>query len=50
MRVARKVSEIAREAGITAIIITHRPEVVKALDPDKVLFVGYGTVIVRDSL
>lgn len=44
MRVAKKVSEIIREAGITAMIITHRPEVVKALDPDKVLFVGYGTV------
>ncbi|HIP89108.1 MAG TPA: ATP-binding cassette domain-containing protein, partial [Thermococcus paralvinellae] len=44
MRVAKKVSEIIREAGITAVIITHRPEVVKALDPDRVLFVGYGTV------
>ncbi|NJE75873.1 GNAT family N-acetyltransferase [Thermococcus sp. ES12] len=43
MRVAKKVAEIIREAGITALIITHRPEVLKALDPDKVLFVGYGT-------
>ena len=43
MRVARKVAEIIREAGITALIITHRPEVLRALDPDKVLFVGYGT-------
>ncbi|WP_297509917.1 ATP-binding cassette domain-containing protein [Thermococcus sp.] len=43
MRVAKKVAEIIREAGITALIITHRPEVVKALDPDKLLFVGYGT-------
>ena len=43
MRVAKKVGEIIREAGITALIITHRPEVLKALDPDKVLFVGYGT-------
>ncbi|ASA77429.1 GNAT family N-acetyltransferase [Thermococcus sp. 5-4] len=43
MRVAKKVAEIIREAGITALIITHRPEVLRALDPDKVLFVGYGT-------
>ncbi|GAB6101923.1 GNAT family N-acetyltransferase [Thermococcus atlanticus] len=43
MRVAKKVSGIIRDAGITAVIITHRKEVVKALDPDKVLFVGYGT-------
>ena len=43
MRVAKKVGEVIREAGITALIITHRPEVLKALDPDKLLFVGYGT-------
>ncbi|MDI3474800.1 MAG: uncharacterized protein PWQ95_528 [Thermococcaceae archaeon] len=47
MRVARKVAEIIREAGITALIITHRPEVLKALDPDRVLFVGYGTARVQ---
>ncbi|AFN04025.1 ABC transporter ATP-binding protein [Pyrococcus furiosus DSM 3638] len=50
MRVARKVAEIIREAGITAVIITHRPEVVKALDPDRILFVGYGTAIMKDKL
>lgn len=49
MRVARKVAEIIREAGITALIITHRPEVLKALDPDKVLFVGYGTARVQSA-
>jgi ABC-type ATPase with predicted acetyltransferase domain len=49
MRVARKVAEIIREAGITALIITHRPEVLKALDPDRVLFVGYGTVRVQSK-
>lgn len=47
MRVAKKVAEIIREAGITALIITHRPEVLRALDPDKVLFVGYGTARVE---
>ncbi|HDZ36619.1 MAG TPA: ATP-binding cassette domain-containing protein, partial [Thermococcus sp.] len=49
MRVAKKVAEIIREAGITALIITHRPEVLKALDPDRVLFVGYGTARVEDK-
>jgi ABC-type ATPase with predicted acetyltransferase domain len=49
MRVARKVAEIIREAGITALIITHRPEVLKALDPDRVLFVGYGTARVQNA-
>jgi ABC-type ATPase with predicted acetyltransferase domain len=49
MRVARKVAEIIREAGITALIITHRPEVLKALDPDAVLFVGYGTARVQNA-
>ncbi|WP_297064500.1 ATP-binding cassette domain-containing protein [Thermococcus sp.] len=50
MRVAKKVAEIIREAGITALIITHRPEVLKALDPDKVLFVGYGTAKLQAKL
>ncbi|AIF70190.1 ABC transporter ATP-binding protein [Palaeococcus pacificus DY20341] len=49
MRVAKKVGEIIRDAGITALIITHRPEVVKALDPDKVLFVGYGTAKIEEK-
>ncbi|WP_457752145.1 ATP-binding cassette domain-containing protein [Thermococcus sp.] len=50
MRVAKKVAEIIREAGITALILTHRPEVLKALDPDKVLFVGYGTAALHPKL
>ncbi|WP_297090159.1 GNAT family N-acetyltransferase [Thermococcus sp.] len=50
MRVAKKVAEIIREAGITALIITHRPEVLRALDPDKVLFVGYGTARLQTKL
>jgi len=43
MRVARKLSKLARESGITLIMITHRREIIKALSPDKVIYVGYGT-------
>ncbi len=42
-RVARKLSSIAREAGITVIVSTNRPEVIKALSPTKIIYVGYGT-------
>ncbi|NPA97101.1 MAG: GNAT family N-acetyltransferase [Crenarchaeota archaeon] len=42
-RVARKLSSIARSAGITVIVSTNRPEVIRALGPDKIVFVGYGT-------
>jgi len=42
-RVARKLSSIARGAGITLIVSTNRPEIIKALAPDKLVFVGYGT-------
>jgi len=42
-RVARKLSTIARSAGITVIVSTNRPEVIRALGPTKIIFVGYGT-------
>ncbi len=42
MRVARKVGVIARSAGITLVAVTHRKEVIKALNPDKVIYIGYG--------
>ncbi len=42
-RVARKLSAIARSAGITLIVSTNRPEVIRALSPDKIVYVGYGT-------
>ncbi len=41
-KVARKLSEIARRAGITVIAATNRIEVVRALTPDKIIYVGYG--------
>ncbi|HDI86216.1 MAG TPA: ATP-binding cassette domain-containing protein, partial [Candidatus Korarchaeota archaeon] len=44
MRIARALGKLAREAGITALVVTHRAEVIRALDPDRILFVGYGTV------
>ena len=43
MRVAKKLADLAREAGITLILVTHRTEIIKALRPDKIIFVGYGT-------
>lgn len=42
-RVARKLSTVCRSAGITLIVATNRPEVIKALSPTKIIFVGYGT-------
>ncbi|RLE75011.1 MAG: ABC transporter ATP-binding protein [Thermoprotei archaeon] len=44
-RVARKISKIARKHGITMILATHRPEVLKVLEPDMILHVGYGGII-----
>ncbi|AKG91014.1 ABC-type ATPase fused to a predicted acetyltransferase domain [Geoglobus ahangari] len=49
MRVARKVSEIARRAGITLIAVTHRKEVISALSPDRILYVGYGGVMAEEN-
>ncbi len=46
-RVARKMGSLARRAGITLVVSTNRPEVLKALAPDKVLLVGYGTVAAK---
>lgn len=46
-RVARKVAEMCRKAGITLIVATHRREVKDALAPEKTLHIGYGTYFVR---
>ena len=48
MRVARKIGEIVRSAGITLVAVTHRKEVVDALEPDKVIYVGYGIAKVEE--
>ncbi len=44
-RVARKLGQLVRSAGITLIVATNRPEVIRALSPDKLVFVGYGTAV-----
>ncbi len=49
MRVARKISQLVREAGITLIAVTHRKEVIDALAPDRILYVGYGGVTEASS-
>ncbi len=41
-RVARKLGTLARNAGITVIVATNREEVINALNPDKIIFIGYG--------
>ncbi|MCW7079602.1 MAG: GNAT family N-acetyltransferase [Candidatus Methanospirare jalkutatii] len=46
-RIARKVGEMCRNAGITLVVATHRPEVKDALAPDKILHIGYGTYFVE---
>lgn len=43
-RVALGLGKLCREAGITLVAATHRPEVVQGLDPDLLVFVGYGGV------
>ncbi len=46
-RVARKLSSIARKHGITLVVATNRAEVLRVLSPDKIVYVGYGNVMVR---
>ena len=48
MRIARKLAEVVRKAGITLIAVTHRKEVISALSPDRIFYVGYGGVLVED--
>ncbi|NPA87024.1 MAG: GNAT family N-acetyltransferase [Candidatus Diapherotrites archaeon] len=47
MRIARKVVRLAREKNITLVLVTHRPELLKVIKPDRLLYVGYGGVIER---
>lgn len=46
-RVARKLGKLARQAGITLIVATNRPDVIEALNPDKIIYVGYGKALIR---
>jgi len=40
MKIARGLRELIREAGIIAVVVNHRREVLRALDPNRILFVG----------
>ncbi|GBD19025.1 Methionine import ATP-binding protein MetN [bacterium HR27] len=48
-RVARKIAMLLRRLHITALIATHRPEVVRALEPDRILVVGYGGIVQAET-
>jgi ABC-type ATPase with predicted acetyltransferase domain len=47
--VAGRVARIARSHGMTVIVATHRREVVGALQPNRILVVGYGRVTEASS-
>ncbi len=42
VRVARKLSEVVRKFKITLVVATNRKEVIDALNPDKIVYIGYG--------
>ena len=48
-RVARKLSALAKRNGITLIVSTNRPEILRVLAPDKTILVGYGTAAVVET-
>ena len=43
-RVARGLGRFVRKTGIALVCATHRAEVLRALEPDAIVFVGYGSV------
>ncbi len=47
-RVARKITQIARRYGMTLILVVHRPDVLEVIRPDKIVYVGYGGVLVKE--
>ncbi len=50
VRVGRKLAELARRYGITLVLVTHRPELLRVLEPDTIYMVGYGTLFRADEL
>ncbi len=50
VRVARRFASLAREKGLTLVVVTHREEVLAALSPDRVYVVGYGTFFPLDEV
>lgn len=49
LRVAQRLAKLAREQGITLVVVLHREEVIPALEPDAVYMVGYGTFFRADE-
>ena len=49
-RVARRMSQLAREKRVTLVLVTHRREILDALEPDAVYMVGYGTLFRADEV
>ncbi|MEB3851686.1 MAG: GNAT family N-acetyltransferase [Desulfurococcales archaeon] len=47
--VAGRVARVARSHGMTVIVATHRREVVEAIQPNRLLVVGYGRVVEASS-
>ncbi|MCD6301452.1 MAG: GNAT family N-acetyltransferase [Staphylothermus sp.] len=45
-RVARKIGSLAKNAGITLIVATNRSEIIETLNPDKIIYIGYGTATI----
>lgn len=43
-KVARKITQIARKFGITVILVVHRPDILDVIQPDRIVYVGYGGV------
>jgi len=43
-RLARALARLVRDAGITLVVSSHRGEVREALEPDRIIYVGYGSV------
>ena len=45
MRVARKLGILVRKLGITLVASTHRREILQALEPDSIIYTGYGKAV-----
>lgn len=48
-RLARNLGKIVRKHNITLVVSTHKKEVIDSLTPDKVVYVGYGTLFIEEK-
>ncbi len=44
VRLARRLAHLARSKNLTLVLVTHRTEVIEALEPDLLYLMGYGTL------